>query len=603
MPSEIEYINYKEFVEGLTETESPASSDKVVVSNPTDGPRVVPADTSALSKDTANFSDRNSLFLSPTEVKLNRVIDYNLMFNTLNNTCCAKYNIEGLDEVFISAKIQMSISYAVLLLKNGSVIKGCLYQTSSSYQTGNYNMRVDLSEVDADEMWVNFFTGTPNNQLGDLAGSFYPCLVSYVPINPLLIGSNKLSQSVREEGKFFFYTNLDYRANNRGFCDEYDVTGKKYVLIHYSYLKTIEDIPAVVVKKSDNSYEYFNPLLSTSAPGIEDYSFIIPLPPTAVKMYVNQFIYSFSKIAGNADVYEVCYQFINSPIKEVIKTKKQVNILFIGNSLTQDAVSYLPLLLKEHIPDIDFNLTMWYIGGATLEDHWTRIQNNQDPDQLSFSRSYSAWVNSVQNMDWVRNNVPADLICMQEYFNYKDSYTASDCVYYNNIVKYLKNVNTGVIGTRNPEFACLIHAPKRGPDFRDIYNLTISGNKVLLENTPATKLFVPGIAIFKGCDTALDGLGDSGHLSPDGTHAQEGLPCMLESYVMLAHILEWLGRPINIVGSKTRVTAANYDSIHVPGPNLGTGVVEGTEEQYLLAQRVACYSFNRAKTILGNLSL
>ena len=38
----MEFVNYKEFVEGLAETENPASSDKLVVSNPTNGPRSMP---------------------------------------------------------------------------------------------------------------------------------------------------------------------------------------------------------------------------------------------------------------------------------------------------------------------------------------------------------------------------------------------------------------------------------------------------------------------------------------------------------------------------------------------------------------------------------
>ena len=39
MPSEMEFVNYKEFVESLPETESLDSADKSVISNPTNGPR------------------------------------------------------------------------------------------------------------------------------------------------------------------------------------------------------------------------------------------------------------------------------------------------------------------------------------------------------------------------------------------------------------------------------------------------------------------------------------------------------------------------------------------------------------------------------------
>lgn len=59
MATEVEYVNYKDFVAGLESTENPGVTDKAVVCNETDGPRVVPANTSALSN-TATDSDLNA---------------------------------------------------------------------------------------------------------------------------------------------------------------------------------------------------------------------------------------------------------------------------------------------------------------------------------------------------------------------------------------------------------------------------------------------------------------------------------------------------------------------------------------------------------------
>jgi hypothetical protein len=56
MATEIEYVNYKDFVAGLETTENPGVDDVTVVSNETDGPRVAPANTSALSN-AATVSD------------------------------------------------------------------------------------------------------------------------------------------------------------------------------------------------------------------------------------------------------------------------------------------------------------------------------------------------------------------------------------------------------------------------------------------------------------------------------------------------------------------------------------------------------------------
>ena len=54
--TEVEYVNYKDFVADLESTEAPGVDDVTVVSNETDGPRTIPANTSALTN-TATDSD------------------------------------------------------------------------------------------------------------------------------------------------------------------------------------------------------------------------------------------------------------------------------------------------------------------------------------------------------------------------------------------------------------------------------------------------------------------------------------------------------------------------------------------------------------------
>ena len=49
MATEVEYVNYKDFVADLESTEAPGVDDVTVVSNSSDGPRTIPANTSALT--------------------------------------------------------------------------------------------------------------------------------------------------------------------------------------------------------------------------------------------------------------------------------------------------------------------------------------------------------------------------------------------------------------------------------------------------------------------------------------------------------------------------------------------------------------------------
>ena len=51
---------------------------------------------------------------------------------------------------------------------------------------------------------------------------------------------------------------------------------------------------------------------------------------------------------------------------------QSLKILFFGNSLTQDAIAYLPLLLNEIAPNLDYTIYNWYNGGATLSSPISR---------------------------------------------------------------------------------------------------------------------------------------------------------------------------------------------------------------------------------------
>ena len=52
-------------------------------------------------------------------------------------------------------------------------------------------------------------------------------------------------------------------------------------------------------------------------------------------------------------------------------------------------------------------------------------------------------------------------------------------------------------------------------------------------------------------------------------------------------IFRQLGLPYGIVGSKLRITEELSDSLDIPGPHPGTGLIEGTEAQHTIAQLCA----------------
>lgn len=268
-----------------------------------------------------------------------------------------------------------------------------------------------------------------------------------------------------------------------------------------------------------------------------------------------------------------------------------ISILFVGNSLTQDGIAYLPYVLAQYYPEIDFKFYMWYNGGYTLAQQYTDFTNDNPCDIFSVAVNTKSWTNSNNSvkMSSVLTTYKFDIVCMQEYFNYKSSYT--DVTDWNNCRDYITSHYTG---GNSLEFVSLFHAPLRS-NAENVFNLTKSGNALILQQTISQDMIPNGIAVYRALSTSLDSLGDQGHLSPDGTHTQEGLPCLLQTFVSLCWLFDKMAINKSVYGSKIRMTTEIYNTLNVPGPNLGSGVITGTDAQNLLAQEVAIQAYKEGK--------
>ena len=277
-----------------------------------------------------------------------------------------------------------------------------------------------------------------------------------------------------------------------------------------------------------------------------------------------------------------------------IHNKKELKILFIGNSLTQDGIAYLPYMLKTYYQEVDFKIYMWYTGGYTLGQHYSTFTSNGKAEIFSVAENVINWTNESKSrtMASVLSTYKFDIVCMQEYFNYKTEYeNASD---WNNCRDYIVS---NYKGGNALKFVSLFHAPLRkdGYDVHEVYERTLDGNALILHETISDDMIPNGIAVYKALDTDLNNLGDLGQLSPDGTHTQEGLPCLLQTYTTLCWLFDRLGINKSVYGHPMRMTTSIYDSISVPGANLGSGVVTGTDAQNLLAQEIAIKAYKEGK--------
>lgn len=289
-------------------------------------------------------------------------------------------------------------------------------------------------------------------------------------------------------------------------------------------------------------------------------------------------------------------------VKEISKNSSKINrefsILFIGNSLLQDGIAYLPSVLTAMFPFIDFKFYMWYIGGATLHEQYEAFTGNTPSDIFSIAVNTPEWTNltGITMID-ILEQKKFNIVCMQEYFNYKATYTEADLADWNNCQNYIR---THYLGLNPLEFITYFHAPLRTRK-EEVYALTKEGCALILKNTIADDMLGCGMAIYNALDTAIGTMGDGGDMTTgDRTHAQEGIPCLVQTYT----VVNWLLNRLGVFGAtydmKYKMTRELYDTLNIPGANLGTGVLAGNNAQNDICCEVAIKSYKEAKQFVVN---
>ena len=330
-------------------------------------------------------------------------------------------------------------------------------------------------------------------------------------------------------------------------------------------------------------YEYLNSSGGTSSTPIKIENTMLNIPQNAAYFYVNaRNFHSIIKKVSNTSTGN--------------KTKKSISILFIGNSMTQDAIGYVPYILRHYYPSVDFNFYVWYVGGKTLADHYQYFTNGTVCEIFSVSQNNSQWENylSSYTIDTILQQYKFDIVCLQEYFNYKETYT--NVTDWDNCRNYIISHYTGGNGL---EFISLLHAPRTN-GFPTTWDMVYNGNALILQQTIADDMIPAGIAKYRALSTSIGTLGDGGDLTPgDRTHAQEGIPALLQSFTVVCWILNKLSVAESIYGCPLRITDSIYQSMDVPGPNLGNGVITGTDAENLIAQEVAIKACKEGRTFVN----
>lgn len=298
-------------------------------------------------------------------------------------------------------------------------------------------------------------------------------------------------------------------------------------------------------------------------------------------------------------------EMLKTQVAEVASASKyKIKLAFIGNSLTQDAVAYVPWILDRLAPDVDYEIWMWYNGGYTLERQLEEKWNvNGKAEMVSnWKKGDTKWTtqaNTVTMQQFLANG-PFDVVSMQEYFNYKTKYDEEDLQVYNDCLNYIRNNLT------SPFYLVeLLHQPHQTCDHQTFghmdvderYNFLLNSTKIMWNNLPIQSIIPTGMALYHAKDTILHPLGTTGDTYYDTTHAQEGIGCQMLGWITSEWILRHIGYPGGVLNDPTPITSSIQSSLNIPGAN--GSVVTGSTEQYRKAQELAANALKECDEIFG----
>lgn len=257
----------------------------------------------------------------------------------------------------------------------------------------------------------------------------------------------------------------------------------------------------------------------------------------------------------NADAngdQEVNVQDVTAIISRILRgDNKQLldgglNILVLGNSYACDAYSYMPYILQKSMPEVAVNLGILHQGSCSLASHYnSHLLNNEPYNRLYTFNEHGRWEYStpdVVTLDSALNCKEWDIIMLQQY-----SYQSRTYQYYqpylDNLVDSLRhrlpNVHFGWLLT--PAYAEGYGGLKEGETSDSMFCAIAACAQTLMNNNCVNFVIPAGTAIQNARHTELDSLGKYGHLTYEGLHLQDGLPCLIEALTAAQAIADYVG--------------------------------------------------------------
>lgn len=248
---------------------------------------------------------------------------------------------------------------------------------------------------------------------------------------------------------------------------------------------------------------------------------------------------------------ETCSTYFAAKISNVRGDyKPSLSILFVGNSLAYDSVSYVPSVLKSLDVDANITIGILYLGGQSLDLHYGHFTSDDTVYTLTESVNMTPWRNvltEATGLDIITYR-KWDMISFQQASTKAGDYSTyqpylTDLIEYicNNVSYKWKMAWNNVHSTSVYNETDTVVSPADHALTLSNYQLVITALESLLAENPIEIVFPVATATQNARGTDLASYGVDGELLYDGKHAQEGIACQVEGYTIAIKIMELLG--------------------------------------------------------------
>lgn len=290
--------------------------------------------------------------------------------------------------------------------------------------------------------------------------------------------------------------------------------------------------------------------------------------------------------------------------EQMTHVHKKIKLLVFGNSLSMDAISYVPWMLHKICPNLEFVIYNYYVPGGTLAQQ-LRLLNGETIENKTINLYYADNTNYEWTVVFRGSTMNASLnallaqgfdhITLQEFTNNVSTFDSTN---YLELIQKLQEI------CGSAKFHHLLDKTTTGNT--SLPNRAKQYAQTAYQTMPVSTIVNPGMAFTNAYNDSVLGpiiannLPINAEQTVDNTHAAEGLPCYIEALIMTQWVLRLLGDQTSIMTDDLLLDATEYQTIGVQGGNYAKDgnnqqiVIYGTNEQQRLAQRIAVQTYKQS---------